>query len=137
MQLSTQTEAISPTDMPPERLGSRFECKQGELICQPGDPCDALYFVKQGSIECWQVGPQGLQQEMSAGTLCGAGQFFGELDLGAERPSPWLALAREDSVLLRIERARLTRLLRQRCGRAELKIHTLLGYQDQLIFLCA
>lgn len=123
--------------LPAERLGARFECKQGELICQPGDPCDALYFVKRGSIEFWQVGCQGPRQQMGAGAVCGAGQFFGELALEAERPSPWLALAREDSLLLRIERTLLTRLLRQRCGQAELKIQTLLGYQDQLIFLCA
>lgn len=125
------------TALPAERLGSRFECKRGELVCQPGDPCDALYFVKRGSIECWQVGSQGAGQQMGAGAVCSAGQFFGELALKAERPSTWLALAREDSLLLRIERTPLTRLLRQRCGQAELKIQTLLGYQDRLIFLCA
>ncbi len=41
-----------------------------------------------------------------------------------------------DASLLRIERTPLQRLLRERCGRPGLRIQTLWGHQDQLIFLC-
>lgn len=117
-----------------QQLGQIFTCKRGEYICLPGDPCDALYFVQQGSIEVQQVGPT--EDEHRASVVCGAGQFFGELTLSGERPGRWLAFALEDSSLLRIDRTPLQRLLRERCGHAGLRIQTLLGYRDQLIFLC-
>jgi CRP-like cAMP-binding protein len=116
------------------RLGRAIAYKRGEFICLPGDPCDALYFVRQGSIEVRQVSAD--ETQPGVGEICSAGQFFGELVLAGERHSRWLARALEDTSLLRIERTPLQRLLRERCGRAGLRIQTLLGHQDQLIFLC-
>lgn len=116
------------------QLGRALAYKRGEFICLPGDPCDALYFVRRGSIEVRQVSMDEAQSGL--GEICGAGHFFGELVMVGERPSRWLARALEDASLLRIERTPLQRLLRERCGHAGSRIQTLLGYQDQLIFLC-
>ena len=74
----------------------------GEVICEKGDPGDAMYVILKGQVKI--VLPSGDGNEALLGTL-DEGDFFGELALidGQPRSATIIATQQTDTVLLRRE----------------------------------
>jgi CRP-like cAMP-binding protein len=109
------------------QLWERVDASPGQILCRPGDRTDSLYLIRSGRIEITE--PQGRR-------ILGSGEFFGELDFSEPESSQLLARALEVTSLLRIDGKCLELQLRQRCGGGPLRLKRLLGWGDQLIFLC-
>ncbi len=85
--------------------------KKGELIFQPGDPCEAVYFLEEGVVKISQVSPAG--RHLTLMMLRGRGQPFGVLAL-AECPQRELfAQALEDSRICITPKGKLIRFAQE------------------------
>jgi CRP-like cAMP-binding protein len=72
------------------------------VIVSEGDPGDALYLVRHGSVKVVLIGEDG--REVILGQL-GIGEHFGELSLIDEQPRSAHVIAVENSILLVLRRA--------------------------------
>ncbi|MBI4259437.1 MAG: Crp/Fnr family transcriptional regulator [Actinobacteria bacterium] len=102
---------LSPlSDEDVEALGRVLEpmrVEAGRKVLSPGEPSDAAYIVERGEVELYLR--RGRRR-----TLVGiqrAGGVFGDVPLLCEVPFPYSAVARTDSVLLKLPRDRLTDVL--------------------------
>lgn len=84
--------------------------KANETIYQPGDPSDALFLVRSGSVTLAARDPA---REIVLGYVP-AGQYFGELDVFAGSPRQQIARAAVKTDLLRVDAAAFRALLDQR-----------------------
>lgn len=118
-------------------LWEQVELVRGEVLCQPGEPANALYFVRSGRVELHPEGDRTTGDPLSR-RVVGPGEFFGEVDLARTVPSPltYTARALEDATLLRIDGQGLAHQVKRRRGRGSLRLKRLLGCGDQLVFLC-
>jgi CRP-like cAMP-binding protein len=93
-----------------EALGRVLEplrVEAGQRILSPGDPADAAYIVEEGEVELYirrarRRALVGIQR---------AGGVFGDVPLLCEMPFPFAAVARTDTLLLKLSRERLTEVL--------------------------
>lgn len=70
---------------------------KGQLLFQKGTHLDGFYVVVQGQIKLAFSSPQGNEKVVS---IVGPGQSFGEAVMFMEKPTPVLAQALEDSLLV-------------------------------------
>ena len=93
-----------------EALGQVLEpmrVEAGRRILSPGDPAEAAYIVEEGEVELYIR--RGRRR-----TLVGiqrAGGVFGDIPLLCEMPFPFAAVARTETLLLKLSRDRLTEVL--------------------------
>ncbi len=88
-----------------EILGG-VEVASGEVIFRKGDPGDALYIVRRGSVS--------IKDGAIDLSLAGAGDFFGELALLDNEPRSADAIAAEDSSLAKLPGADFRELMARR-----------------------
>ena len=89
---TSQTGALPP-------VAQRRHFRQGEVVCQKGDPGDAMYVIVKGQVRV--VLPSGDGNEALLGTL-DDGDFFGELSLidGEPRSATIIASLPTDTIVL-------------------------------------
>jgi CRP-like cAMP-binding protein len=94
-------------------------------VFSQGDAADAIFYLQKGRVKLTVVSPQG--KEAVIGVL-GPDTFFGEgcLALQAVRTSTATAMD-DDCVVMRIEKARMIRLLREEPGFSQLFVEHLLA----------
>lgn len=85
-------------------LLARRSFEKGDLIFMEGDPGDATYLVQQGKVELIKRGASGMFETIA---MIGPGQVFGELALLTNRPRAAGAHAKEDCILIAVERDQL------------------------------
>ncbi len=80
-----------------------------KVIFQQGDPADAVFYIQSGGVELTVVSGRG-QQGIVA--ILGAGNFFGEGCLAGQPLHMASAIVRAPSVIVRIEKHPMIRVLR-------------------------
>jgi len=95
-----------------ERLASTFaseKAETGETVVSENDFGKKFFIIAQGKVEVNSVSDSGKRDR---GDLLGAGDYFGELSLGATPKSAATVKALAESVFLTIERSKFDALLR-------------------------
>ncbi len=99
----------------------------GMLLFARGEPADALYVVKSGSLGAFRDVESGAAPQLSR--VVGSGDTIGALGLLTRRPRPFDMRALRDSELLRLPREGFEALIRQRpetiLGAAQLALERL------------
>lgn len=85
--------------------------QKDEMIYQPGDPDDSIYFIKQGKVKLAYLDESGRRLTLA---ILGEGQIFGEMALIGERRRELLAQVLQDAVIYKIDRHRFLRLIEQK-----------------------
>ena len=87
------------------------ELKEGEVLFEAGDPGDSLFVVQGGEIEIYTTDTAGQKIILTDATR---DDIFGELALLDSGPRSATAKAKEDTVLLVLDRDHLLFLIRKR-----------------------
>jgi CRP-like cAMP-binding protein len=82
-----------------------YAIEEGQLLFAADEPADCAYVVQQGSFT---LRPESRQE---GEVVAGVATMLGELALLIETRRPMSAIAREDSVVLRISRAMFLKML--------------------------
>lgn len=90
-----------------ERVFRSFAAHRGSYVCYPEDEAKTLYYVVEGWVRLFQLGPQ--EEEITL-TVLGAGEIFGEGALLANERYGVFAEPLVDSELLSASREDLIRL---------------------------
>lgn len=103
--------------------------KKGEIIYQPGDEDDSIYYIKEGRVKLAYLDESGRKLTLA---ILGEGEIFGEMVLVGQRKRELLAQAIEDARIYEIERARFLELI-QREPWLALKVLELFGQRTREI----
>lgn len=83
--------------------------KAGQTICLQGDPADAVFYIQKGKVQLTVVSKQGKQGVVA---ILGSGAFFAEGCMAGQQRYISTATATIDSMVVRVEKATMVRLLR-------------------------
>lgn len=84
--------------------------QKGEIIYQPGDVDDSLYYIKSGVVKLAYLDESGRKLTL---TILGEGEIFGEMVLIGRRKRELMAQVLQEALIYEVERARFTELLRR------------------------
>jgi CRP-like cAMP-binding protein len=84
--------------------------RQDEAIFTQGDPCEHVLYVQKGAVKLSVLSKSGREAVVA---MLGPGDFFGEGCLAGQRVRMGSATATTDSTILRVDKARMVRLLHQ------------------------
>ena len=84
---------------------------RGDIVFQKDDPGPTLFIVEEGSIRIYMPGAQGADLTLA---VMGPQEFFGDMSLLDGHPRSASASAIVDSILVSLDRADFTNLLRAR-----------------------
>ncbi len=88
-----------------------IELKEGDVLFESGDPGDSLYVVQSGEMELYTTDTAGQKITLANPTR---DDIFGELALLDAGPRTATAKAKEDTILLVLDRDQLLFLIRKR-----------------------
>ncbi len=109
------------------RQGRRY--RKGDVIYQPGDIDDSLYYIHAGKVKLAYLDESGRKLTL---TILGEGEIFGEMVLIGRKERDLLAQVLQDAVIYEIERSRFLELLREKPELA-LEVMELFGKRTQEI----
>jgi len=84
--------------------------RKGEVVYQPGDVDDSLYYLESGKVKLAYLDESGRKLTLM---ILGAGEIFGEMVLIGRRRRDLMAQVLQDAVIYEIERTRFLELLRE------------------------
>ena len=84
------------------------EYRKGQTIFSQGDPCDAVFYIQKGRVKLTVVSEQGKEAVIA---VLGADEFFGEGCLAGQPLRIATVTAMTDSVIVRLEKAAIIRVL--------------------------
>lgn len=84
--------------------------RKGEVVYQPGDVDDSLYYIESGKVKLAYLDESGRKLTLM---ILGAGEIFGEMVLIGRRRRDLMAQVLQDAVIYEIERTRFLELLRE------------------------
>ena len=96
------------------------------VIYAQGEPPDAVYFLQTGQVKLAVCSPKGREAIIG---LFGPGDFFGEECLVGQETRTATAMAVQDCVVIRLEKATMARLLRDEPKLSEVFLSHLLTRQ--------
>ena len=82
--------------------------RRDEAIFTQGDPCEHVLYVQKGAVKLSVLSKSGREAVVA---MLGPGDFFGEGCLAGQRVRMGSATATTDSTVLRVDKARMVRLL--------------------------
>jgi CRP-like cAMP-binding protein len=97
---------------------------KGSVVYQQGDAADSVYYIQSGKVKVSVVSAQGKEAVVG---LLGGGDFFGEGCLTGQKLRLATVEALEPSVVLRIDKAEMTRVIHSEATFSELFIAHLLS----------
>jgi CRP/FNR family transcriptional regulator, cyclic AMP receptor protein len=101
------------------------EVAKGATVFSQGDTADSVFYVQKGRVKVSVVSKQGREAVVA---LMGAGDFLGELCIAAGHPTRLTtARALADTVLLKIGRKEMARVLREEHALSEVFVTFLLA----------
>ena len=101
------------------------EAPKGEHVFSQGDPADAVFYIQKGRLKVSVVSKQGKEAVV---TLLNQGQFVGEECIASGHPTRLTtATALSDTVLLKISRKEMARVLRHEPALSEVFVSFLLA----------
>jgi len=98
--------------------------RKGQVIFSQGDAGDAVFYVQKGKVKVTVVSEQGKEAVVA---ILGTDEFFGEGCLAGQALRISTVTTMTDSVIARIEKATITRVIHQEPMFAEMFIAHLLG----------
>ena len=87
--------------------------KRRKLVYQPGDPSDAVYWIKSGRVKIYKLTEDG--REIIVG-LYQTGEIFGEMAFVEDQPREYFSEAMDDTTLLVLKRNNLFSLAKRKPG---------------------
>ncbi|MGA3341679.1 MAG: Crp/Fnr family transcriptional regulator, partial [Methylocella sp.] len=106
------------------RAGSIHAYPREQIVFSQGDPADAVFFLQTGKVKITVVSKLGKEAVVA---ILGTNEFFGEGCLAGQAQRIATAATMTDSVVVRLEKAAILRVIRQEPAFAELFIAHLLG----------
>jgi CRP-like cAMP-binding protein len=100
-----------------------------ELVYRQGDPADAVYYIESGKIQLTVVSEHGKEGVIA---MLQPGEFFGEGCIAGQPFRMASASATAKSTIVRIERAAMTRVLREQPAISEMFMAFLLSRNIQI-----
>ena len=84
--------------------------RQDEAIFTQGDPCEHVLYIQKGAVKLSVLSKSGREAVVA---MLGPGDFFGEGCLAGQSIRMGTATATTDSMVLRVDKARMVRLLHE------------------------
>lgn len=100
------------------------EYDKGEVVFSQGDPADSVFYIQAGMINFRVVSEQGKEAIVAH---LEAGSFFGESCLAGQRRRLATAVTTTESVIMRLEKAAILRVIHQEPAFSEFFIGHLLS----------
>jgi CRP-like cAMP-binding protein len=97
---------------------------KGDVVFSQGDVGDAVFYIQKGKVKLTVVSEQGKEAVIA---ILGADEFFGEGCLAGQAQRIATVTAMADSVVVRLEKAAIVRVLHEEPTFSELFIAHLLG----------
>jgi CRP-like cAMP-binding protein len=98
--------------------------RKDEIVFSQGDPADAVFYIQKGKVKVTVVSEQGKEAVVA---ILGADEFFGEGCLAAQAQRMATVAAMMESVIVRLEKAAIVRVIHQEPAFSEIFIAHLLG----------
>ena len=99
------------------------EYAKGKLVFSQGGPADAVFYIQRGQVNLRVVSEQGKEAIVA---LLEAGSFFGEGCLAGQRRRMATAVTLTKSVIMRLEKAEIVRVIHEEPAFSEMFIAHLL-----------
>ena len=103
--------------------------RKDQVVFRQGDPADAVFYIESGKVKKTVVSEQGKEAVVA---ILGAGDFFGEGSLAGEMLRLSTVSALTKSVIARISKADITRVIHEEPTFAELFIAHLLARNGRI-----
>ena len=97
---------------------------KGQMIFSQGDPAEAVFYIQKGSVRITVVSEQGKEAVVA---ILGTNDFFGEGSLAGQTQHRATVRAMTESVVVRLEKAAVVRVIHEQPAFAEMFIADLLG----------
>ena len=98
--------------------------KAGQIVFAQGDPADAVFYIQKGKVKITVVSEQGKEAVIA---MLERNEFFGEGCLGGQSLRVSTATAISDSLISRLDKAAILRVIREESAFSEVFIAYLLG----------
>jgi CRP/FNR family transcriptional regulator, cyclic AMP receptor protein len=86
------------------------EYRKGQIVYSQGDPADAVFYIQSGKVKLTVVSEQGKEAVVA---MLGTDDFFGEKCLAGQARRIATVATMTDSVIMRLEKAAIVRVIRQ------------------------
>ncbi|HZF33137.1 MAG TPA: Crp/Fnr family transcriptional regulator [Candidatus Angelobacter sp.] len=129
-----KSKSVPPFDLQPflASVGtgrSIVKCRRGTTIFRQGDTADAVFYIEKGKVQITVVSEQGKEGVIA---ILEAGEFFGEGCLAGQPSHMASAGAMSEGVIVRIEKDRMIRELRDEPGFSQRFMAFLLSRNAQI-----
>ena len=96
----------------------------GQTVFAQGDPADAVFYIQKGKVKVTVISEQGKEAVVA---ILAADEFFGEGCLAGQAQRIATAATMTESVIVRLEKAAIVRVIHQEPAFSEMFIAHLLG----------
>jgi CRP/FNR family cyclic AMP-dependent transcriptional regulator len=100
------------------------EYHKGEIVFSQGDPADAVFYIQSGKVKVTVVSEQGKEAVVA---MLGTNDFFGEGCLAGQAQRIATVATMTDSVIARLEKAAIVRVIHREPAFSEMFIAHLLS----------
>jgi CRP-like cAMP-binding protein len=100
------------------------EYRKDEIVFSQGDPADAVFYIQSGKVKVTVVSEQGKEAVVA---MLGTNDFFGEGCLAGQAQRIATVATMTDSVIVRLEKAAIVRVIHQEPAFSEMFIAHLLA----------
>ena len=98
--------------------------RKDQIVFSQGDPADAVFYIQKGKVKITVVSEQGKEAVVA---ILGANEFFGEACLAGQVQRIASVATMTDSVIVRLEKAAIVRVIHQEPAFSEMFIANLVG----------
>ena len=97
---------------------------RNQIVFSQGDPADAVFYIQKGKVKVTDLSEQGKEAVLA---ILGTNEFFGEGCLAGQAQRIATVTTMTESVIMRLEKAAIVRVIHQEPAFAEMFIAHLLG----------
>jgi CRP/FNR family transcriptional regulator, cyclic AMP receptor protein len=123
--------AITPPSFNPKSFLAKVgegrsigQYRKDQIVFSQGDPADAVFYIRSGKVKITVVSGQGKEAVVA---ILGTNEFFGEGCLAGQVQRIATVATMTESVIVRLEKAAIVRVIRQEPAFSEMFIVHLLG----------
>ena len=98
--------------------------RKGQIVFSQGDPADEVFYIQKGKVKVTVISEQGKEAVVA---ILAADEFFGEGCLAGQAQRIATVAAMTESVIVRLEKAAIVRVIHQEPAFSEMFIAHLLG----------
>jgi CRP-like cAMP-binding protein len=98
--------------------------RKGQIVFSQGDPADEVFYIQKGKVKVTVISEQGKEAVVA---ILAADEFFGEGCLAGQAQRIATAATMTESVIVRLEKAAIVRVIHQEPAFSEMFIAHLLG----------